>query len=936
MVTSPAGAQPGSQPQAEPNGGSLVQQMRDEADGSVSITREKATGKVGFVMAGRNGDLAPGRSGGAAAKADDFLSDYAPAFGAPKGQLVKQSVSKDQHGTTVTYVQEYKGLPVFGAMLRAHLDEQGDLVAVNGEAVPGIDLSVSPRLSAAEAGERAVAVVKADAPGEDGKADTTGVRAKSSELLVYREGLIRGEKGESILAYRVEVTNERNIRDIVFVSAETGKTVNRYSMVHDALERELYETSPAPDNLVWKEGDAFPGDLNEEQQNLVQATGESYWFFNNGFGRDSYDGAGATMKTVNNDPRISCPNANWNGVTTNYCNGVTSDDVVAHEWGHAYTEYTHGLIYQWQSGALNESYSDIWGETLDLINGRQDADEGDITSKRPAGLCSQYTRGEIGMTINSPADIAGPCDAEAASFGPVFDKTGVTTDVVVGQDAVEEGGTATDGCSPFSNAAQLSGKFVYADRGLCTFATKAANAQAAGATGLIVGDNVAGREPISMSGDADIYGLMIRQEDGTKIKSATGTVNVTIKDIDTDAKADSYRWLIGEDSSAFGGAIRDMWNPTCYGDPGSVSDAEYHCDTSDGGGVHSNSGVPNHGYALLVDGGDYNGVTVPAIGMTKAAHIYYRAMTEYQTPTSDFTDHANSLDASCTELVGADLNALSTAENDSTVSGEKITAEDCSAVSSMAEAVELRTEPTQCAFQPLLDPNAPAVCGEGTVKAEVFEEDFEGGLGDWTIESQAVYPGASTPEWEHDSTLPGGRTGSAAFGPAPDAGQCDTSAADISGVSTLTSPAIQIGAQKGRTSVRLSFDHYVATEAGYDGGNVKVSVNGGDYELVPADAFTFNPYNAVLEPAPGNTNPLAGQPGFTGTDGGELFGSWGESQVDLGKLQVRPGDTVSVRFDIGRDGCGGNDGWYVDDVAITVCEPAKGKPGKPGRPAREA
>ena len=43
------------------------------------------------------------------------------------------------------------------------------------------------------------------------------------------------------------------------------------------------------------------------------------------------------MKTVNNDPRINCPNANWNGVTTNYCNGVTSDDVVAHEWGHAYT-----------------------------------------------------------------------------------------------------------------------------------------------------------------------------------------------------------------------------------------------------------------------------------------------------------------------------------------------------------------------------------------------------------------------------------------------------------------------------------------------------------------------------------------------------------------------------------------------------------------------
>ena len=61
------------------------------------------------------------------------------------------------------------------------------------------------------------------------------------------------------------------------------------------------------------------------------------------------------MVTINNDPRIDCPNANWNGVTTNYCDGVTSDDVVAHEWGHAYTEYTSGLIYQWQPGAMNEA-----------------------------------------------------------------------------------------------------------------------------------------------------------------------------------------------------------------------------------------------------------------------------------------------------------------------------------------------------------------------------------------------------------------------------------------------------------------------------------------------------------------------------------------------------------------------------------------------------
>ena len=69
-----------------------------------------------------------------------------------------------------------------------------------------------------------------------------------------------------------------------------------------------------------------------------------------------------------------------------------------------------------------------------------------------------------------------------------------------------------------------------------------------------------------------------------------------------------------------------MWNPRCFGNPGKVSDTfEYACSTADGGGVHPNSGVPNHAFALLVDGGSYNGQTITAIGLTKAAHIYFRA-----------------------------------------------------------------------------------------------------------------------------------------------------------------------------------------------------------------------------------------------------------------------------------------------------------------------
>ena len=57
---------------------------------------------------------------------------------------------------------------------------------------------------------------------------------------------------------------------------------------------------------------------------------------------------------------------------------------------------------------------------------------------------------------------------------------------------------------------------------------------------------------------------------------------------------------------------------------------------------------------------------------------------------------------------------------------------------------------------------------------------------------------------------------------------------------------------------KLSFDHYVATEGGYDGGNVKVSGNGGAFTEIPPSAFVFNPYNTTLQ----DTNPSGGEAGL--------------------------------------------------------------------------
>jgi Zn-dependent metalloprotease len=939
-ATGSAGAKPDDGGGDRPG---LLKQLRADATGSVMVTGEDATKRLGFIRVGRNGDLLSDSNANPAAKADAFVDDYAPLLGAPADELVRESVRHDRYGSTVTYTQRYKGVPVFGSTVLAHFDEAGDLTSVNGDGVPNLDLSVDPAFGKRAAAHRAVQTVRADPPeAADGSAaDTSGIRAASTRLFVYREGLIRGETGDSDLVWQVEVTNRKNIRDMVFISATTGKAVNRYSMIHDALERILIEaggrTDPSTFEEIWREGDPFPGALNTDQQNEVLGTGESYWFFQNVFGRDSYDGAGHSMTTVNNDGRINCPNANWNGVTTNYCNGVTSDDVVAHEWGHAYTEFTHGLIYQWQPGALNESYSDIWGETVDLINGRMDEDEGDITAKRADGACSTHSPAQPLLTINSPADIAKDCATGGAAFGPQLDATGVTGDVVLGLDADEDGdgdpnpfdleGSIYDGCSPFTNPGELAGNIVMVNRGLCGFEVKARNIDAAGGTAAII----ANRDPlpITMSGDAEpdpsISSVSIGRDDRTLIADAIevdgATVNVTMKDAGG-VREDSFRWLMGEDSTAFGGAIRDMWTPTCYGDPGKVTDAEYFCSTDDGGGVHSNSGVPNHGYALLVDGGDYNGITVPSIGLTKAAAIYFRAMTEYQTPTTKFPDHADALEASCTDLIGQPINELSTDPNDSSVSSEVIAASDCVAVAAMAEAVELRTDPVQCNFQPLLDPDTPVLCASGK-PSTFYRESFSDRLNGWTRAASAVFDPAGLINWESSNALPGGRTGKAAFAPGPDEGNCSGGAGDISGVSRITSPLIRTPDRSG--VLAMSFEHYVATETGFDGGNLKISLNNGPFEQVPAEAFMFNEYNTTITSAQaGNTNPLAGQPGFSGTDGGEVHGSWGQSQIDLSMIGANPGDRLRLRFDFGRDGCGGLDGWYVDDIRISTCKATSG------------
>ena len=161
---------------------------------------------------------------------------------------------------------------------------------------------------------------------------------------------------------------------------------------------------------------------------------------------------------------------------------------------------------------------------------------------------------------------------------------------------------------------------------------------------------------------------------------------------------------------------------------------------------------------MLVDGGTYNNTAVTGIGLTKAAHIWWQAQSNYLTPVSNFTDMADAIESSCADLVGKQLAALRFGPNEHDTYDKKITAADCTQVHNAATAVRLRTEPVQCNFGPLLDPNTPdSLCGLGTVTKTAFSEDFEGNVTAWdSSQFQVAFPGGLHQPWEFTRDLPPG------------------------------------------------------------------------------------------------------------------------------------------------------------------------------------
>jgi hypothetical protein len=205
----------------------------------------------------------------------------------------------------------------------------------------------------------------------------------------------------------------------------------------------------------------------------------------------------------------------------------------------------------------------------------------------------------------------------------------------------------------------------------------------------------------------------------------SGAVNESLSDIwgelidlsytnGLDNDSSTVRWKLGENLPI--GAIRDMKDPTVFGDPDRMLSANYYCGTADNGGVHTNSGVGNKAAYLMVDGGTFNGYTVTGIGIDKTIKIFYEAQTNLLTSAADYQDLHDALNQACTNLTG-------------TVG---ITTANCDQVRKAIAAVEMNFQPATCTA-----PHAPLCNGVD------FDSQFNDSATGWYVTNGVWYYNAN-------------------------------------------------------------------------------------------------------------------------------------------------------------------------------------------------
>jgi bacillolysin len=395
--------------------------LRNSQD--VSMYRENERGIPEFVR----GNLLPDKagSGNEFQTTITFFEQNKGAFkmAAPAQELQLRRMDVDRLGMKHVRIDQYhNGVRVIGGEYIAHYTADGRLQAVNGNYEPYIELETNPLYTAENAQEIAY----------NDLATFFGVaQPQAAELVIFPW------QGEHYLAWRLfllsdsppgrwEYLVDARTGDIIFNANrimeenDIGTGTNVMGQARNHIDTDWTGTTyqmkdytrqlnnnphghdgEMPDGNYIQTNIALstlPGTIATDADNIWGTTstqapavdGHVYtaavydWLLHT-IGRNGYNDNGASMLTIVNYSGDGDNNAYWDGsriVVWSWSSGWRSlaacPDVIAHEWGHAVTEYTSNLVYQLEPGALNEAYSDIQGAAFEWAHDTLDVPDWDM------------------------------------------------------------------------------------------------------------------------------------------------------------------------------------------------------------------------------------------------------------------------------------------------------------------------------------------------------------------------------------------------------------------------------------------------------------------------------------------------------------------------------------------------------------------------------
>ncbi len=322
----------------------------------------------------------------------------------------------DRHGMTHIRLQQvHANIPVYGKELYLHIDKHQQLRCINGR-ITAVDpcIDVNPSLTPKQAKAKAARFLSLQ------------TCKLSSQLIIYP--LPKSE--QEVLVYQVNAKPKPDERWELFIDAHNGKllhaanctafdgpaqssgidlsgetkTFSTYQIGSDYYlintSKQMFDAarSQIPDLVVG--GILIYSAENDEKdlyylrssdkdnwsgaENAVSASVHSaivYDYYQNVHNRNSIDGQGGTIYVVVNYKQ-NYNNAFWNGKLIVFGNGdgqrfgdiAGALDVTAHEMTHGVVEYSANLIYEFQSGALNESFADCFGAAVEFFAEGQNGD----------------------------------------------------------------------------------------------------------------------------------------------------------------------------------------------------------------------------------------------------------------------------------------------------------------------------------------------------------------------------------------------------------------------------------------------------------------------------------------------------------------------------------------------------------------------------------